>query len=46
MSISLLKSFFESLLARILNVIGAGSVNSMNHQTDNVPFWAEQDQIA
>jgi hypothetical protein len=46
MSISLLKSSFESLLARVLNLIGAGSVNNMNSEVDDVPFWGEQNNIA
>ena len=41
MSISLLKSSFESLLARVLSVIGASSVNNMNGEVDNVPFWVD-----
>ena len=39
------KSFPEAILARILNVVGAGSINHINRQ-DDVPFWVEQDKAA
>jgi hypothetical protein len=39
------KSFPKAVLARILNVVGAGSINHINRQ-DDFPFWVEQDQIA
>ena len=39
---SVIKSFPEALLTRLLNVLGVGSLNHMNQQSDAVPFWAEE----
>ena len=39
---SVMKSFPEAVLTRLLNVLGVDSLNHINQQTDAVPFWAEE----